>query len=140
MCDGLLGKGMLKSAYFTPRLFQFLRELKANNDRSWFQANKGHYESDVKQPLLEFIADFGPPLREISEHFDADPGPVGGSLFRIYRDTRFSRDKTPYKTHAAAHFRHERGKDVHAPGFYLHLEPDNVFAACGIWHPDSDTL
>ena len=56
----------------------------------------------------------------------ADPRPNGGSLFRIYRDTRFSRDKTPYKTNAGAHFRHAAGKDAHAPGFYLHLEPGDV--------------
>ena len=61
-------------------------------------------------------------------------------MFRIYRDTRFSRDKRPYKTIAAAQFRHEQGKDVHAPGFYLHLEKGNLFAGVGLWHPASDTL
>ena len=63
-----------------------------------------------------------------------------GSLFRIYRDTRFSHDKRPYKTHAGVQFRHERAKDVHAPGFYLHIEPKQAFIGVGIWHPDSDTL
>ena len=61
-------------------------------------------------------------------------------MFRIYRDTRFSRDKRPYKTHAAAQFRHVCGRDVHAPGFYVHLGPEGVFAGCGIWHPDGSTL
>ncbi len=60
-------------------------------------------------------------------------------MFRIYRDTRFSKDKSPYKTMAATQFRHEEGKDVHAPGFYLHLEPGNVFAGAGLWHPDTRT-
>ena len=61
-------------------------------------------------------------------------------MFRIYRDTRFSKDKTPYKTHTGIQFRHARTRDVHAPGFYLHLEPGSVFMACGTWHPDRDTL
>ena len=65
---------------------------------------------------------------------------MGGSLFRIYRDVRFSHDKSPYKTHAGAQFRHRAGKNVHAPGFYLHLEPGNVFTAGGLWKPESEVL
>ncbi|MEE9263459.1 MAG: DUF2461 domain-containing protein [Vicinamibacteria bacterium] len=130
---------MSKDTHFSPDLFKFLRQLRRNNDREWFRANKHRYESDVRDPLLRFIAAFGPRLHKISPCFVADPNPVGGSLFRIYRDTRFSRDKSPYKTMAAAQFRHEEGKDVHAPGFYLHLEPGNVFAGAGLWHPDTRT-
>ena len=128
------------SGHFTEHLFEFLRDLSANNDRDWFQANKGRYEQHVKEPLLQFIEDFRPELHSISEHFVADTRVNGGSMFRIYRDVRFSRDKSPYKTQAAAQFRHEAGKDVHAPGFYLHLAPDEVFAGVGLWHPDSATL
>lgn len=128
------------TAYISPELFAFLRELKANNDRAWFEANKERYERQVRQPLLAFIADFGLRLAEISRHYIADARPLGGSLFRIYRDVRFSRDKNPYKTAAGIQFRHESGKDVHAPGFYLHLEPDNVFAGAGLWRPDKATL
>lgn len=123
-----------------PALFDFLRELKANNERSWFEANKARYVADVREPMLDFIAAFAAPLAEISPHFVADPRANGGSLFRIYRDTRFSPDKTPYKTNAGAHFRHVAGKDAHAPGFYLHLQPDSCFAACGIWHPGGEAL
>ena len=83
---------------------------------------------------------FGPKLQSISEHFVADTRTNGGSMFRIYRDVRFSKDKSPYKTQAAAHFRHEVGKSAHAPGFYLHLAPDEVFAGVGLWQPDSATL
>ncbi len=126
--------------HITPELFQFLRDLKQNNNREWFQANKERYEQQVREPLLQFIADFGVRLAEISPYYVADARKSGGSLFRIYRDIRFSPDKTPYKTAAAIQFRHESGKDVHAPGFYLHLEPDNVFAGAGIWHPDAQTL
>ena len=131
---------MAKQAYFGPELFTFLRQLKKNNNREWFQMNKGRYESNVRDPMIRFIADFAQPLHGISSHFKADPRPQGGSLYRVYRDTRFSRDKSPYKIIAAAHFRHEAGAGVHAPGFYLHLEPGEVFVAVGIWHPDLDTL
>jgi uncharacterized protein (TIGR02453 family) len=116
-------------------LFGFLGELKDNNNREWFQAHKGRYEEQVKGPLLAFIGGFDDHLRRISAHFVADPRPVGGSLFRIYRDVRFSKDKSPYKTAVGIHFRHERAKDVHAPGYYLHLETAACFAACGLWMP-----
>ena len=124
----------------TPTLFDFLRELGANNERPWFEENKARYRAEVRDPMLDFIQAFAEPLAEISPHFRADPRANGGSLFRIYRDTRFSKDKTPYKTNVGAHFRHEAGKDAHAPGFYLHLEPGMCFAGCGVWHPDSPTL
>ena len=97
---------MAKRAHFGPELFRFLRELEANNRKEWFQANRGRYEEQVREPMLAFISDFGPRLRKITPYLTADPRPVGGSMFRIHRDTRFSRDKTPYKTHAAAQFRH----------------------------------
>ena len=114
----------------TPALFDFLRELGANNERPWFEENKARYRAEVRDPMLDFIQAFAEPLAEISPHFRADPRANGGSLFRIYRDTRFSKDKTPYKTNVGAHFRHEAGKDAHAPGFYLHLEPGMCFAGC----------
>ena len=123
-----------------PALFDFLRALRANNERPWFEANKERYRTALRDPMLDFIEAFAAPLAEISLHFRADPRANGGSLFRIYRDTRFSNDKTPYKTNAGAHFRHAAGKDAHAPGFYLHLEPGMCFAGCGVWHPDSDTV
>jgi uncharacterized protein (TIGR02453 family) len=126
--------------HFERELFDFLSELAENNDRDWFQANKDRYREQVQEPVLAFIAAFSKPLAAISPHFFADPRPVGGSMFRIHRDVRFARDKSPYKTHAAAQFRHREGRDVHAPGFYLHLEPGNVFTGAGLWHPDGPTL
>ena len=113
----------MAAPYFTRELFRFLQDLAANNDRDWFQANRDRYEQHVRQPALRFIADFGPWVRAVSPHLVCDPRPSGGSLFRIHRDIRFSADKSPYKTHAAIQFRHEAGKDAHAPGLYLHLEP-----------------
>lgn len=126
--------------HITPRTFAFLKELAANNDRAWFEANKQRYLGEVRDPLLRFVADFAPRLARISKHMVADPRPVGGSLFRIYRDTRFSRDKSPYKTHAGISFRHGAAREVHGPVFYLHLEPGSVFAAAGLWHPPADAV
>jgi len=126
-------------AYFTPDLFRFLTRLKRNNNREWFQAHKEEYEAVAHQPAVQFIADFAAPLFKISPYLVADPRSTRGSLFRIYRDTRFSPDKRPYKTHIAMKFSH-RGKDVHSPGFYLHLEPKGCFAASGLWHPEAPTL
>ena len=130
----------LGGARIGPELFAFLRDLREHNDRAWFAANRERYEAHVLDPLLQLIADFAPRLREISPEFVADPRPAGGSLFRLHRDTRFSRDKTAYKTNAGVQFRHAAGRDVHAPGFYLHLEPDAVFAAAGLWHPGPTEL
>lgn len=126
--------------HFAPAAFAFLRELAANNNREWFRANKSRYESEVRDPALRFVSDFAPRLKQISPRFRADPRANGGSLFRIYRDVRFSKDKRPYKTHTGIQFRHEAGKDAHAPGFYLHLEPNRCFAACGMWRPAGPAL
>ncbi len=125
---------------FTPALFAFLRDLKVNNDRDWFAANKPRYEDEVRGPALDFVSDLAPHLERLSPCFVADPRPTGRSLFRIHRDTRFSKDKSPYKTYVGVQFRHELAKDAHAPGFYLHLEPKAVFVGAGIWHPDAPTL
>jgi uncharacterized protein (TIGR02453 family) len=123
---------------FSPAMFTFLKELREHNDREWFQAHKARYLESVQEPALEFIRNFEAPLRKISPHFRADARPVGGSLFRIYRDTRFARDKSPYKTHVGIHFRHESAENPHAPGFYLHLEPGDSFVAMGTWRPDTE--
>jgi uncharacterized protein (TIGR02453 family) len=125
---------------FSPELFTFLRELAANNDREWFAANKARYVAEVQEPALAFVEDVGLRLPEVSRHFVADARTTGGSLFRIHRDVRFAKDKSPYKTHTGIQFRHARSRDVHAPGYYLHLEPGSVFMACGTWHPERDTL
>lgn len=125
--------------YFDRGLFTFLNELKSHNERAWFTANKERYERDVKEPLLDFIADAGPALARISRNLVADPKPVGGSLFRIYRDVRFSKDKSPYKTHAAARFP-LGGTNVHGPGLYLHLEPGGCFVGGGMWMPHGPEL
>ncbi len=124
------------AAYFSEELFVFLTKLKRNNKREWFQKHKDDYERYARQPALQFITDFAGPLYEISPHLVSNPK---ASLFRIYRDTRFSPDKKPYKSHLAMRFSHA-GRDVHSPGFYLHIEPDASFAAAGLWHPEPPVL
>ena len=130
----------MADAYFTAKTFRFLKDLAANNSREWFNANRHRYEAEVREPSLRLIGDLAAPLAKISKHHLADTRKQGGSLFRIHRDTRFANDKTPYKTWSGARFTHERGKQVPAPSFYLHIQPDGCFAGGGIWHPDSPTL
>ena len=119
---------------------RFLVELEKHNNRPWFQANKPRYEQSVREPAIAFIEAMAAPLEKISKHFYADPSPMGGSLIRIYRDTRFASDKQPYKTNIGIQFRHVRAGDVHAPGFYLHLDAKEFYVACGTWRPDSEPL
>ena len=130
----------MSRTYFTPDTFRFLRQLKRNNNREWFQAHKAQYEEHLREPFLALIADLGPPITAISPHYRADPRKQGGSLFRIHRDVRFSNNKLPYKTWGGARLFHERRREVHSPSFYLHIEPGNSFAGGGIWHPESPTL
>ena len=125
--------------YFEAETLGFLRDLQRHNDRAWFDQNKDRYARFVKEPLLEFIGDAGPELRSISRTLVADPRPVGGSMFRIYRDVRFSKDKRPYKTHAGAHFP-SGGKDSPGPGYYFHLDPAACFVGGGVWKPEPDVL
>ena len=128
-------------AHFSKRFFEFFRELALNNDREWFAANKDRYIAEVEEPMLRFIVDVGARLPEISANFVADPRRVGGSLFRIYRDTRFAKDKSPYKTWAAAHFKHRAGtREVAVPGFYVSLAPEQCWAGGGMHHPDAASL
>jgi uncharacterized protein (TIGR02453 family) len=125
---------------FPNAFFAFFRELKANNDRAWFEANKSRFRETVQGPMSDFIAAMAPHLSRLSKEFVADPRPHGGSMFRIHRDVRFSKDKRPYKEHGACQFRHRLGRDVHAPGFYVHLAPKEVFVGAGLWMPEADAL
>jgi uncharacterized protein (TIGR02453 family) len=128
--------------YFSPKTFAFLRALARNNSREWFNAHRDDYEKHLRVPYQQFIADLAQPLKKISPHYIADPRPVGGSMFRIHRDTRFSKDKTPYKTHAGAQFFHERRRELagEAPVFYLHIAPKECFVGAGLWHPQPESM
>jgi uncharacterized protein (TIGR02453 family) len=126
---------MATSAYFGPGLFQFLCDLKSHNEREWFLANKVRYEEQVRDPFLRLIADLRPGFEKLNPRIVVDPSPTRGSMMRIYRDIRFSADKTPYKTHVAAHFKHARAKDDAMPGYYIHIAPAECMIGAGIWHP-----
>ena len=125
---------------FDASAIRFLEELAGNNNRDWFGENKTRYEELVLDPALRFIQSMQDPLADIAPHFTAIPQRMGGSLMRVYRDTRFSKNKLPYKTNIGIQFRHERAKDVHSPGYYVHIDPDQVFIGVGMWRPDSESL
>jgi uncharacterized protein (TIGR02453 family) len=125
--------------YFSDKTFTFLRGLARNNNREWFLKHKPDYEAHVRGPFQQLLTDLQPDLAAISPQFRADPRPVGGSLFRIHRDTRFANDKTPYKTHAGARLFHQRFREVDSPSFYIHIQPGHCFVGAGLWHPQAPT-
>jgi uncharacterized protein (TIGR02453 family) len=131
---------MMKFDKFQPALFEFLEQLADNNNRPWFLENKGRYEQEVLGPAMALIRAFQPRLKRISQFFLASDRRVGGSLMRVYRDTRFAKDGAPYKTNVGILFRHEQGRDVHAPGFYVHIAPGECFLAVGLWRPEPEPL
>jgi len=128
------------SSYFSPQFFSFLRQLARNNNRDWFLRNKPRYEKLILEPSVRFIRDVRPKLKSVSPYLVADPKPFGGSLFRIYRDVRFSKDKSPYKTNVAMEFWHKKTGKKGFSGLYLHLAPGESFAGAGCWHPDAERL
>ena len=129
-----------KFSGFEPSLIHYLDDLARNNNRPWFNKYKSRYETDLLAPALAFIEAIAPPMAKISPNFRVVAKRTGGSLMRIYRDTRFAGDKRPYKTNVGIQFRHDAGRDVHAPGYYLHIEPDSIFLGAGLWRPDSAAL
>ena len=129
-----------ETAPFGPGLLEFLRELDVNNDREWFERHKQRYEDDVREPALAFVRAMAPHVERLSPHLRVDARRVGGSLMRVHRDVRFSLDKRPFKTNLGIHFRHEAGRDVHAPGVYFHVDPAQVFVGAGMWRPDGAAL
>ena len=127
--------------HFTPGFFKFLRDLKRHNDREWFAANRERYVAEVEAPVQQFITEFAPRLRAMSRAYVADARRAGGSMFRIYRDTRFSADKSPFKTWVAARFAHEaRRKTDSVPAFYLHLAPKESYGGGGVYHIEMPAL
>jgi uncharacterized protein (TIGR02453 family) len=129
---------MALQPHFSSEAFDFLRRLKRNNRREWFLKNKAHYERVIKEPSIRFVYDAAETIHSVSPYLLCDPK---SSLFRIYRDIRFSNDKRPYKTNVGIQFSHGGGgKDVHAPGYYLQLAPEECFICGGIWRPDRIAL
>jgi len=125
---------------FDESLVRFLGQLRRNNNRPWFERNKARYEAEVREPVRAFIRAVGPRIEEISPYILVSDSKVAGSMMRPYRDTRFAHSKLPYKTNVGIHFRHERGGDAHAPGFWMHIEPGKFWLAVGMWKPDAEAL
>ena len=124
-------------AGFPPETVRFLRRLKRNNNREWFGQNKQVYEDKVKKPMLELIEALGGVLGGIAPELNTDPK---RAMFRIYRDTRFSPDKTPYKTQVAAHFSPRTAEKRTYAGLYFHVAPEEVLVAGGVYMPGSPEL
>ena len=121
---------------FPPEMIQFLKALKRNNRRDWFQPRKHLFDQHVKAPMLELVTALNVDLMKFAPHYVTDPKKA---MFRIYRDTRFSADKTPYKTHAAASFWRRGSDHTGAGGFYFSVSHEQIEVAGGIWRPSPET-
>jgi uncharacterized protein (TIGR02453 family) len=123
--------------YLRPEALKFLRGLARNNDREWFNARKPIYEAELKQPMLAIV-------RKITDAMiDFAPDhvrPAEKSLFRIYRDTRFSNNKLPYKTHVAAWWSHSGLEKTSGAGYYFQVSPQGVLIAAGAYMPEKEQL
>jgi uncharacterized protein (TIGR02453 family) len=115
----------------------FFRSLKRNNRREWFQPRKHVFEQHVKEPMIELVTALNRDFAKFAPEFVSDPKKA---IFRIYRDTRFSSDKTPYKTHIAASFARRGGERLAAGGFYFSVSHDQIEVAGGIYHPEPETM
>ena len=132
------------TTFFTPRSLTFLRGLARNNRRDWFEAHRGEYEAALLAPLREFVEEMDVRLARLAPEIVGDPK---RSVFRIYRDVRFSKDKSPYKVHAACWFfhrdaSHRVGQESHGggAGFYFHFQPGRSMDGGGIWMPPREAL
>jgi uncharacterized protein (TIGR02453 family) len=136
--DAIRGRLPVKPATpFGPKTLTFLRALKRNNDRAWFHAHKADYEEHVKGPMLQVIERLGVEFRAFAPDLMADPK---RSLYRIWRDTRFSEDKRPLKTNVAAVFPHRHGSRHTSAGLYLEVAAGWVFAGGGLFMPEPASL
>ena len=129
---------------FTPAALRFLRGIKKNNNKEWFEAHRTEYETEVREPMRDLIGEMNERFAKFAPEMYGDPK---RSMFRINRDIRFSKDKSPYKTHAACWFHHRRATsrvgseaDAGSGGFYFHLEPGNSFVGGGLWMPPRPQL
>ncbi len=122
---------------FPPETLKFLRQLKRNNNRSWFQERKELYETKVRQPLIDLVIALGGAMQAFAPEMIVDPPKV---IYRIYRDTRFSSDKTPYKTQISAFFVPRGMSKSNAAGLYVQIDPDEILIAGGVYMPGSAEL
>jgi uncharacterized protein (TIGR02453 family) len=125
----------------TSDYFTFLRGLSKNNDRTWFKAHQDEFKAAVEAPFVQLLNEFAGPLAKVCPQIRCDTGQGGGTLMRIHRDTRFSKDKAPYKTHMGAMLLHRsQGRGDGMLGFYLRLGPDESLLGGGISPPEAATL
>jgi len=129
---------------FTPAALRFLRGLAKNNNKEWFEAHRAEYEGEVREPMRDLIGEMNARMAKFAPEIGGDPK---RSMFRIHRDIRFSKDKSPYKTHAACWFHHRRAAsqvgseaDAGSAGFYFHLEPGRSMVGGGLWMPPRPQL
>jgi uncharacterized protein (TIGR02453 family) len=128
---------------FRPAALRFLRGLARNNNKGWFEPRREEYETEVRQPLRDLLEAVDIRLAKVAPELTAD---LSRSIFRVYRDIRFSRDKSPYKTHASFWVNHRRvgradGTRVHGgAGIYFHIQPGASLVAAGIWMPSRPAL
>ena len=129
---------------FTPAALRFLRGLAKNNNKEWFEAHRAGYDSEVREPMRDLIEEMNARFAKFAPEIGGDPK---RSMFRIHRDIRFSKDKSPYKTHAACWFHHKRATsrvgseaDAGSAGFYFHLEPSRSMVGGGLWMPPRPQL
>jgi uncharacterized protein (TIGR02453 family) len=129
----------VRSAFagFPPEMVKFFRSLKRNNRREWFQARKPLFDQHVKEPMLELIGAINSELAKFAPEYVTEPK---SAILRIYRDTRFSADKTPYKTHIAASFSRRGGERLGTGGFYFSVSHDVIEVAAGIWRPEREVM
>jgi uncharacterized protein (TIGR02453 family) len=127
----------MPSTYFTPETIKFLRGLKKNNDREWFEARRDIYERAVRQPMLAFIEDINAKLVTFApDHIR----PANKIAMRIYRDTRFSKNKMPYKTRIPAWWAQRGMVKGSCGGYYMHIDPNEVLVAAGVYMPEREQL
>lgn len=124
-------------AGFPPEMVRFFRSLRRNNRREWFQPRKHLFDQHVKMPMLDLIGAINTDLAKFAPEYVTEPK---SAIFRIYRDTRFSADKTPYKDHIAASFSRRGGERMGTGGFYFSVSQDVIEVAAGIWHPEREVM
>lgn len=124
-------------AYFTKEFLQFFRDLAANNNRDWFHEHKKNYEKEVKEPFATFTADLIEIVKQDDDLLDIEPKQA---IFRIYRDVRFSKDKTPYKTNVSAVIAPGGRKEMAIPGMYIQLDAEHTWIYGGVYMPNKHQL
>ena len=130
---------MKNEILFPQSTIKFLTALSKNNNKEWFEKNRMRYDFELLQPAMQFVIDLGEKLLDLSPNINAIPK-IDKSIFRLYRDVRFSKNKTPFKTNLGLYFWEGRGKKMECSGFYFHIEPKLFFLGTGMYMFTKDQL